>query len=118
MTQPISSPWVTRSVALGALGLVVFTILPVRADEKAPLSEKDIANLIRQLGAEEFTTREQAEHALVKIGKPALEALRKTLGNTTDPEVRRRAKAIMEEIDPGGTRREELEKTRAALRKT
>jgi hypothetical protein len=77
--------------------------------------DKEINQLILQLGADKFATREKAQRALVQIGKPALEALRKTIASTTDAEVRRRAMRIVQVIDPDGARRAGLEDTRAAL---
>jgi hypothetical protein len=56
-----------------------------------------IEDLIRRLGDEEFAAREQATEELRKIGKPAEEALRKAAGSD-DPEVRTRAKGLLEEL--------------------
>ena len=61
---------------------------------------KNIDRLIRQLGAEEFAVREKATEELRKIGKPAEEALRKTADKSDDPEVRERARTILEGLAP------------------
>lgn len=58
-------------------------------------ASKRIGELIRQLGAEEFAVREKATEELRKIGKPAEEALRKAVEGD-DPEVRERARAVLE----------------------
>ena len=57
---------------------------------------KKIDRLIEQLGAEEFGAREKATAELRRIGKPAEEALRKAADRSDDPEVRERARAILE----------------------
>ncbi len=51
--------------------------------------------LIQQLGSDEFAAREKATEELRKIGAPAHEALKKAL-ESTDPEVRTRARALLE----------------------
>ena len=56
-----------------------------------------IDELVRQLGSEEFAVREKASEELRKTGKPAEEALRKAAGSD-DPEVRTRAKSILEDL--------------------
>jgi len=118
MSYPKSRLCGVGFLALCILGAVVFSLATASPNEKRqPLSsDKRIANLIHQLGSKEFATREKAQKALLQIGKPAVEALRKTIRDTTDVEIRRRAKEIIEQVDPGGTRREELKKQRAALR--
>jgi hypothetical protein len=57
-----------------------------------------IEDLIKQLGSEEFAAREKASEELRKIGKPAEEALKKAAGSE-DPEVRARAKSILEDLE-------------------
>ena len=56
-----------------------------------------IQDLIRKLGSDDFTTREQATEELKKAGKPAREALQKAADESDDPEVRQRARTILEE---------------------
>lgn len=56
-----------------------------------------VATLIRQLGADEFEARESATKALTRLGSKAkspLEAARQS----SDPEIRNRATAILEEL--------------------
>ena len=119
MSQPKSRACVASSLALCAFAAAVFSLVPSSADEKGqpPPSDKEIANLVILLSDERFATREKAQKALLQIGKPAVEALRKTARDTTDLEVRLRAKEILKQIDPGGMRRAELEKTRSVLLK-
>src|SRR3954465_2307951 len=57
-----------------------------------------IQDLIRKLGSDDFTTREQATEELKKAGKPAREALQKAADESEDPEVRQRARTILEEV--------------------
>ena len=63
------------------------------------LQDQDrIQDLIRKLGSDEFTTREQASEELKKAGKTAREALKKAADESDDPEVRQRARSILEEL--------------------
>ena len=55
--------------------------------------------LIRDLGSDDWKTREQATQELSALGSLAAERLRQTVDQTRDPEVRRRAEAILAEID-------------------
>ncbi len=64
--------------------LVALSLLGVgRADPPAPgqagTDAKRIQELVRQLGSDEFTTREKAAQELEKIGAPALEALQQAV---------------------------------------
>jgi len=56
-----------------------------------------IQDLIRKLGSDDFSVRELATEELKKIGKPAQDALKKAAAESEDPEVRQRAKSILEE---------------------
>lgn len=56
-----------------------------------------IEDWIKQLGSEEYAVREKASEELRKTGKPAEEALRKA-AESDDPEIRTRAKAILEDL--------------------
>lgn len=55
--------------------------------------------LIRELGSDDWKTREQATQELLALGQLAAERLRQTVEQTRDPEIRRRAEAILTEID-------------------
>jgi len=59
--------------------------------------KKKIGELVAQLGADEFAVREKATEELRKIGKPAEEALKKA-AESEDPEVRSRAKGLLEDL--------------------
>jgi formylglycine-generating enzyme required for sulfatase activity len=70
---------------------------PAEAQSDPKLTER-IVELIGQLGDDDFDKREAAQGELIKIGKPALEALEKTLKESEDAEVRNRCEAIAGEI--------------------
>ena len=62
------------------------------------LQDQDgVQDLIKKLGSDDFATREQATEALKKAGKAAKAALQKAAEESEDPEVRQRAKDILEE---------------------
>ena len=54
-----------------------------------------LADLIQQLGNDEFAEREAATKALKRVGKPALKALHEAATQNADPEVRARAAALV-----------------------
>src|SRR6516225_176235 len=63
------------------------------------LQDQDrIQDLIRKLGSDDFATREQATEDLKKSGKTAREALQKAADESDDPEVRQRARTILDEL--------------------
>jgi hypothetical protein len=62
----------------------------------APQDQDRIQDLIRKLGSDDFATREQASEELKKAGKPAREALQKAAEESDDPEIRQRAKTLLE----------------------
>jgi hypothetical protein len=61
-----------------------------------------IANLIRQLGADEYSVREKASNDLVDIGAPARALLTNAL-RQRDLEVRRRARWALDKIGPASS---------------
>ena len=68
------------------------------APEKPEKSIEDkIRQLVEDLGANSYELREKAQKALEKIGKPALEALRKAY-KSADLEVTSRAEELIEKI--------------------
>src|SRR5262245_36869004 len=82
-----------------AVGLVAGgSLVPLRGgnDKKGPDAER-VAQLIRQLGDDDFRKREAASKQLTAIGEPALPAL-KTAASDADAEIRRRAKRIIQTI--------------------
>jgi uncharacterized protein (TIGR03067 family) len=76
--------------------VAVVSWLALAAGPDAP-DAASIARLIRQLGSPEFAEREAATRRLEAVGEPALEALRQA-GASEDPEVRRRARELVEVI--------------------
>jgi HEAT repeat protein len=82
-------------VAAGLLGGVL--LAPTQAEAQQPPSATEINKLVRQLGDDSFSVRELADDALREIGLPALPALRQAL-RSPDPEVRRRARGILESV--------------------
>lgn len=68
------------------------------AEEQKVPPNKQVSALIEQLGDDNFNVRERASRALVRIGEPALGALRQAR-SSEDLEVRRRAKLAIEEIE-------------------
>ena len=59
-----------------------------------------IRSLIRDLGAERYDVRERATEALQRIGQPAISMLEKA-AKTDDPEVRIRARQILNDVHLG-----------------
>jgi tetratricopeptide (TPR) repeat protein len=58
-----------------------------------------IERLVRQLGSPRFAEREAATKQLKDIGEPALAALREAAKGSDDPEVRRRAKGLADDLE-------------------
>ena len=61
-----------------------------------------IERLVADLSAERYDTREQATESLRRIGRPALEALERA-AESDDPEVRSRAREVLEDVRLGIT---------------
>jgi WD40 repeat protein len=77
--------------------LCLAALLPTAAPPADPASA-EVARLIRQLGNDDFETREAATTRLNDIGEPALPALHEALASK-DAEVRRRAETIVAAIE-------------------
>jgi hypothetical protein len=74
---------------------------PPKPAESNRATQPDIELLVRRLGSDSFADREEAMKELRRLGKPALEELRRAAANSTDPEIRRRAAAILDPLlDP------------------
>jgi len=103
--------------------LVAFAVLASAAALFAQ-DEKQIQDAIKGLGADSFEDREKATADLRKIGAPALESLRKAADESGDPEVRARAKRLVEEIAKPAPRKQApgrtavLQGSRLSIRKT
>src|SRR6516164_8367992 len=79
-----------------ALGLGVLAAAPAA---EAPRADAErIAQLVKQLGSDDFADREKAAKELEQIGTPALEALR-AAARGADAEVRMRAGALIGTIE-------------------
>lgn len=69
-------------------------------DDSSAAEAPDVSKvgaLVRQLGDERFSTREQAERELKKIGEPVAEPLRAFLDDP-DPEVRFRVRKVLDHV--------------------
>src|SRR5262249_54503216 len=60
---------------------------------------REIDRLISQLGSDKFREREAAMKALDAVGEPALDALTRAAATSPSPEMRRRAKQLIEAIE-------------------
>ena len=79
--------------------LTAVVLIPLDDPSKAAAPDaKQLKKLIHDLGADEFSVREKATQALSEIGRPALPALREALQQSTDAEVRQRARRVMDSI--------------------
>jgi hypothetical protein len=85
---------------------------PDKPAPESPSVDEKIRQLVEDLGADAYEVREKAQAALEKIGKPALEALRKALKGT-DLEVSSRAEELIEKIT--GKKRAEPKKDGPAI---
>jgi hypothetical protein len=73
--------------------LLTFVLLGQLPGESA-----DPDDLVSQLGASRYADRETASQALVRLGRPALTALRAARGSQ-DPEIRNRASGLVQRIE-------------------
>lgn len=86
-----------RPCLLAAL-LVVFITPSARA--LPPPSTANAARLITLLGSPSFPEREAAQKALEAMGERALTTLKRAAGEAQDPEVRKRAAALIQVMEP------------------
>ncbi|HOX08585.1 MAG TPA: hypothetical protein PK280_19475 [Planctomycetota bacterium] len=77
--------------------------------EAAPAGELQarIERLVKDLGADDWGTREKAQKELVSIGRPALAALKAAAGSK-DPEIAQRSTAAIAQIDGAGNSVDQL----------
>jgi HEAT repeat protein len=80
-----------------ASGSVAALLVALGALSNLVAADRDVDELVRQLGSKKFSEREAAGRALEKLGEAALPALQKA-AQGADPEVRRRAAALIETI--------------------
>jgi len=92
-------PFRSRAVLVFCLLLAAFCLLP-SAPAAPPPSREDIARWVDQLGDKRFASREQASKHLWAAGQAAEPALSAAL-QSTDPEVRRRARDILDKFKYG-----------------
>ena len=86
------------SLVVVLCGFLLTGVLLAQDERKGDESfSEEVRRLIKELGAEEFATRESAMKRLIEIGKPAVEALKEAL-KSDDPEVVWRARKALEEI--------------------
>jgi len=72
---------------------------PIKWEEVEPKLKEKINQLIKDLGSEDWKTRDSAQQALIQIDEPAVPALRETLDKSNNPEVKQRVKKILEELE-------------------
>lgn len=92
-------------VLVAAIAVVAHAAPPEAKPEGPPAVEKDVVDvdaaalerLVRELGAEDFETREAAQRRLLEIGPPAESAVR-AVADSADAEQRIRARAILDEF--------------------
>lgn len=80
----------------GFAGLTL--VLTLGAFVVAAPDDTDVERLVKQLGSDKFKEREAATNALAKIGKPAVNALRKAATGNGDLEIRRRAANLLQAL--------------------
>jgi RNA polymerase sigma factor (sigma-70 family) len=85
--------WALAAAPKQALPLLREVLKPVK-----PADEKRIAQLIKDLDADDFDAREKASAELEKIGEPAAPALRKALEGTPTAELRIRATQLLDKF--------------------
>lgn len=84
-------------IATDGRGLLQF----FRARTVGEADRAKVEKLITQLGAEEFTTREQATRDIVTLGPVAEPLLRQAAARAADPEVKQRAELCLRQIAAG-----------------
>ena len=105
-----------RAVArLAASPRQACTLLDKHLHAVQAVSAKRLAELVRDLDSESFTTREAVTHELRSLGEQADAVLHQTLKNHPPLEVRRRIDALLEERRARPYAPEELQRCRAIL---
>src|SRR5262249_30750348 len=65
-----------------------------------PADPRRVAQIVKDLGSDQFALRQRATRQLVQLGEPALPALRQTLAAQPTLEVRRRLEQVIEKLQP------------------
>jgi len=73
------------------------------ATEITEEDRKKAVQWLQELGNDDFTIREKASAALQKLGVEVTPLLRKTLEQTTDPEVKSRCETLLTAVNPALT---------------
>src|SRR6059058_3826548 len=96
----MSTSWTSTIVAIS---LVLGSLAQGSADEPGkparPATAQEIAGFIRKLESRKFREREEATRALEAAGDDALDALRQAAEKSDDPEVRIRARRLIERVE-------------------
>lgn len=101
------------SILLVAFGLAFLAIARAQVNEgekegeKYPLREK-IGKAIEDLGSPRFMVREKAAETLMEMGEKAVPYL-ESAAKSKDPDISRRARWILQEMEAEGTRKEKAE---------
>src|SRR5579862_4310137 len=77
---------------------IVFSCAGIKAAESPEMSadeKKKAEALIKDLGADEFQTREAAEKGLAALGGNVLPLVKSTAANTSDAEIRTRCERVI-----------------------
>jgi WD40 repeat protein len=101
--------------AIKALVAAPRQAVPLLRQKLNPVStaeSRKIARLIADLDADEFAVRERATAELEELGETATEALRRAVAGTSQPEVRRRGRQLLEKLE-GKTSPERIRTFRA-----
>src|SRR5437763_791694 len=75
-------------------------LVSTAAEPPAPPSQEQIAQWVRQLGADDFSQREEASKKLYEAGEAAEAALQKAAGSD-DAEIAHRAADVLEKVKWG-----------------
>src|SRR5262245_60915815 len=90
-------------VAAGAFG-GKDKLLPAEQPAPTPLvatgpNDPEVERLIKDLGSDDWRTREKAGTALAALGEKALPTMRKVMLATDDPEIQRRLAVLVRKMD-------------------
>lgn len=89
---------------LSLFGSTAFSLADEQPSKDQPkngkkVSSAEINRLVDQLGSEDFAKREQARKQLEAIGEPAFEILKKAAAGSSDAEIRRTSREIVEALE-------------------
>jgi hypothetical protein len=112
LTSPESSVAFKAQGRLLASPVETVKYLAGRLKPVAVVDPEHLSTFIADLDSSTFATREKASKALMKIGRPALAALRDAARAGNSAEARRRATDLVERIDAGKMSAEELRAVR------